>query len=120
MFGAVDMMNPGRFVSYLTEDAVFKFGNGPAVTGRANIEKAVRDFFGSIKGLHHKILNTWEAGSSVFCEIEVTYTRHDTNKVVLPCLNLFGMQNGKIKDYKIFIDISPLYAPAQAVSQLRS
>ena len=112
MFGAVDMMSPDRFVSYLTEDAIFKFGNGPAVTGRANIEKAVGDFFASIKGLRHKIVNTWEVGSSIFCEIEVTYTRHDMKTVVLPCLNLFGMKNGKIKDYKIFIDISPLYAPA--------
>jgi hypothetical protein len=112
MFGAVDMMSPDRFVSYLTEDAIFKFGNGPAVTGRANIEKAVGDFFASIKGLRHKILNTWEVGRSIFCEIEVTYTRHDMKAVVLPCLNLFGMKKGKIKDYKIFIDISPLYALA--------
>ena len=112
MFGAVDKMSPKEFVTYLTEDAVFKFGNGPAVIGRPNIENAVSDFFASIKGLRHRILNTWEVGSSIFCEIEVTYTRHDTKTVVLPCMNLFGMQNGKIKDYKIFIDISPLYASA--------
>ena len=62
MFGAVDMMSPEKFISFLTEDAAFKFGNGPAVTGRANIEKAVGDFFASIRGLRHKILNTWEVG----------------------------------------------------------
>lgn len=110
LFGAVDQMNADKFVTYLTEDARFKFGNADAVTGRENIRKAVANFFTTIKGLRHRILNTWSIEDTIFCEIEVTYTRHDGKKVVLPCMNRFNMQKDKIRDYTIFIDISPLYS----------
>lgn len=110
LFSAVDQMNADKFVTYLSEDAQFKFGNAAVVKGRDNIRKAVSDFFGTIKGLHHRILNVWNPGDSVISEIEVTYTRKDGKKVVVPCMNLFTMKGKKIRDYRIFIDISPVYS----------
>ena len=110
VFFAVDRMDPDEFVSYLTEDARFKFGNAQAVVGRQGIKKAVSGFFGTIKALSHSVLNVWELGDSVISEVEVTYTRKDGKSVVLPCMNLFHMKGNKINDYKIFIDLTPLYA----------
>ena len=43
-------------------------------------------------------------------ELRVTYTRKDGRKVAVPCVNVFGMEGDKIRDYKIFIDVSPVYA----------
>ena len=110
LFGTVDAMDSKKFVSFLTEDARFKFGNADAVEGKEKIEQAVAGFFGTIGGLHHDVLNVWEHPGVVVTELKVTYTRKDGRKVAVPCVNVFGMQGDKIKEYKIFIDISPVYA----------
>lgn len=110
LFRNIDEMDTDKFVSYLTQDSKFTFGNADTVTGKENIKDAVSNFFKSIKGLHHTIKNTWIVDNTIICEIEVTYTRHDEKKLVLPCVNIFEMQNDKVHDYKIFIDISALYA----------
>lgn len=110
MFSSIDAMDSEKFVSFLTDDASFRFGNADAVSGKANIKKAVADFFGTIGGLHHDILKVWEEPGTVLTELKVTYTRKDGKKVGVPCVNVFEMQGPKIRDYKIFIDIAPVYA----------
>ncbi len=110
LFAAVDRMDSDKFVTYLSEDAQFRFGNASPAKGRDSIKKAVSDFFGTIKALRHRVLNVWNVGDSVFSEFEVTYTRKDGEKVMVPGLNLFRMKGEKIQDYKIFIDITPVYA----------
>lgn len=110
LFGTIDAMDSKRFVAYLTEDARFKFGNADAVEGKEKIEQAVSGFFGTIGGLHHDVLNVWEHPGVVVTELRVTYTRKDGRKVAVPCVNVFGMEGDKIRDYKIFIDVSPVYA----------
>ena len=111
LFNAVDAMDSEKFVSFLTDDARFRFGNADAVAARDGIRKAVAGFFGTIGGLHHDILNVWEVPGSVLTELRVTYTRKDGKKVELPCVNVFTMDGSKIRDYRIFIDIAPVYAP---------
>ena len=110
LFGSIDAMDSKAFALYLAEDARFKFGNADAVEGRKKIEQAVAGFFGTIGGLHHDVLNVWEHPGVVVTELRVTYTRKDGRKVAVPCVNVFVMDGKKIKDYKIFIDISPVYA----------
>lgn len=109
LFDAIDNMDPEKFVSYLDENAEFIFGNMSPVKGRENIKKAVSDFFGTIQGLRHEVPNIWTIKDYIFSELKVTYTRKDGKKVVVPGLNLFKVKNGKIEEYKIFIDISPVY-----------
>ncbi len=110
LFEAVDRMDTEKFVTYIDRDGRFTFGNASAVVGTDSIGKAVSEFFGTIGGVHHEILNVWNASSSVITELRVTYTRKDGNEVTVPCVNVFGMKGDKITDYKIFIDISPVYA----------
>ncbi len=111
LFRSIDSKDSDAFVSYLTEDAKFKFGNGDVVEGRQKIRDAVANFFGTIEGLHHDVINIWEVPGTVLTELQVTYTRKDGRKVAVPCMNLFGMEGAKIRDYKIFIDMAPVYAP---------
>jgi hypothetical protein len=110
LFRTIDLMDSYKFVSFLTDDARFFFGNAPAVTGRENIKEAVSQFFKSVKSLSHKNLNLWINSDSVIYQGEVTYTRHDGSRLTLPFVNVFGMDGDKIKDYRIYIDINPLYA----------
>ena len=87
MFAAIDRKDSTVFVGYLTDDAVFRFGSAPAVRGRDAIREAVDGFF----------------------EGEVTYTRLDGTSVTLPFADVFEYEGDQIAEYKIYIDIAPLY-----------
>ncbi len=110
LFKAIDEMDSDKFVTFLTDDAEFRFGNAPAVLGKPAIREAVAGFFSSIKAISHKNINLWVHPDSIVYEGEVTYTRHDGSKLSIPFVNKFGMVGNKIKDYYIYIDITPLYS----------
>ena len=109
LFAAVDRMDAAGFSEYFTDDGLFRFGNAPTVKGRAEITSAVEQFFASIKGLEHRILETWSDKDAEIYEVEVTYTRHDDSRVDLTAACVFRMDGDLIGDYRIYMDISPLY-----------
>ena len=110
LFAAIDSKDPAAFVGYLTKDARFRFGSSPPATGHAAIATAVGGFFESIAGLEHRIDMATRDSDTVVCEGEVTYTRHDGSRIALPFANIFEMDGERIADYKIYMDIGPLYA----------
>ena len=109
LFAAIDDMDSRAFVRFLAKDAEFRFGSAPAVTGRHAIQAAVDGFFASIAGVSHRIDGMFSASNALACEGEVTYTRHDGSKVVLPFADVFEFDDELISNYKIYIDIAPLY-----------
>ena len=110
LFAAIDAQDGAAFVGFLTEDAVFRFGSAPAVQGRVAVQAAVEGFFGTIAGLSHKIDKTVRADDALVCEGSVTYTRHDGSAIEIPFVDVFEYRDGLIAEYKIYIDIAPLYA----------
>jgi len=112
LYKAIDAKDTKRFLSYLTENAQFRFGNYPPAVGRAAIVAAVDGFFASIHSSHHDILNNWEPAGHLVSQGMVTYTRLDGRKVTVPFVNVFNMQGKLVQDYLIYIDNTPLYAPA--------
>lgn len=111
LFRAVDTKDTQRFLGFLTPDATFRFGNGPTVSGRTAIGEAVARFFASIHALDHRLLATWKDTDSLVCQGDVTYTRHDGSAVTLPFVNLFRLRDSLIREYLIYIDATPLFAP---------
>lgn len=112
LFASIDAQDVPRFLSFLTAGARFKFGNLPAAVGHADIGAAVTGFFGSIAALRHELLQCWVADAHVIVQGVVHYTRLDGGKVSLPFVTVFGMSSDRIDDYLIYIDPTPLYAPA--------
>ena len=110
VFAAIDRQDTAAFVSFLSDDAVFRFGSAPPVQGREAILAAVDGFFGTISGLSHKVDNTLVRGSTQVCEGEVTYTRLDGTQITLPFTDIFEYDGELIAHYKIYMDVSPLYA----------
>jgi len=110
LFASIDTQDTVRFTGFLTPDATFRFGSAPAVAGREQIGAAVDGFFGSIAGCQHRLANTWSGDGTLVCEGEVTYRRHDGSEITLPFANVFGLQGDRIKNYKIYVDVAPLYA----------
>ena len=110
LFATIDAMDPGAFAEFLTEESQFRFGSAPVVRGRDAIAAAVDAFFQTIDGLTHSIGRVWREGSSLACEGEVCYRRHDGSEIAIPFVDVFEFEGELISNYKIYIDIGPLYA----------
>jgi hypothetical protein len=37
----------------------------------------------------------------------VTYAQHDGSRVTLPCVNAFRLRDGRVADYRIYVDSNP-------------
>ena len=109
LFASIDAKDTDEFLGYLTEDATFRFGSAPAVTGHAAIREGVDGFFSSIAGSEHSLKNVITNGGLLVCEGEVTYDRHDGSNITLPFTNVFDVEGDRIANYRIYIDIAPLY-----------
>ena len=110
VFAAIDAKDAASFVSFLTEDAVFRFGSAPPVRGREQIREAVAAFFATIAGCRHTISNSLRSGPTLVCEGDVVYQRHDGTEITVPFTDIFEYEGDLIAHYKIYIDIGPLYA----------
>ena len=119
LFDAVDALDATAFAERFTEDGTFRFGNAPAVVGRQRIEESVAGFFSTISGLKHEIVGVWsgawEGGAVTSVETTVTYLRKDATVTdAIPATSTPRMRGNLIVDFRIFADVSPLFATAGA------
>jgi ketosteroid isomerase-like protein len=125
LFNAIDTADTETFVSFLSDDAVFRFGNMPAVEGKDNIRQFLNNWFPTIAGVAHDQIEIWEADGVRIMNGRVTYTRHDGSQLSVYFANTFKMKGDKVKDYLIFVDTSQLYAkgadePADALEPIQN
>jgi ketosteroid isomerase-like protein len=114
LFAAIDARDARAFAGFLTPDARFRFGNTPTIIGSEAVRAAVAAFFDAIGGCRHELLRTTSGATSLACEGLVTYTRHDGTSITLPFANVVEMRGDKAAAYRIYIDNTPLFAPAAA------
>ena len=112
LLARVDAKDSAGFVSFLAPAANFRFANQPAARGHDAIAATVAGFFAAVKGLRHEILRTWSVPDHAICEGRVTYIRHDGSQVTLPFVNVLELRGDLIADYRVYIDATPLFAPA--------
>ena len=111
LFGSIDAMDTESFLGFIGEDCTFRFGSSPPVTGRDGIRASVDDFFSMFAGLRHDLHRVVVDDNGIACEGEVTYTHHDGRQVTVPFCNIFEADAGLISVYRIYIDLSPVFAP---------
>ncbi len=118
MFATVDRMDPDDVANCFTEDGSFRFGNAEPVVGRSAIREGLGVFFSTIDGLRHDIKGIlsgkWEQGEVYSVEAEVAYTRKDGSEVKLPVMSVLRMKGDLVEDWRVFVDISPVYAEGGA------
>jgi hypothetical protein len=120
LFDAVDALDAKTFAERFTEDGTFRFGNARAVAGRPQIEESVAGFFSMIGGLKHEIVGVWsgawEGGPVTSVETMVTYRRKDATVTdPIPATSTLRMRGDLIADFRVFADISPVFASAAGV-----
>ncbi|MGK7312271.1 MAG: nuclear transport factor 2 family protein [Candidatus Longimicrobiales bacterium M2_2A_002] len=104
----VDAGDAEGFVSYLTDDATFKWGARDAVHGNDAVREFVDAFLDMFDGTQHVLTETLEHGDTRVCRGTVTYFTRDGREIPTPFCNVFHMEGDKIRDYLIYIDPSPL------------
>ncbi|HMM54032.1 MAG TPA: nuclear transport factor 2 family protein [Candidatus Desulfobacillus sp.] len=110
VFATVDSKNVEQFVSHLTDGAIFVFGNAEPARGHAQIAEYVGGFLSSLKQTTHVINDVWHVGDAIITRLEVTYRRLDDAERSYPSVTIWKMRDGRISDYRIFIDNSTLFS----------
>lgn len=110
LFADIDSMEPDRFTAHLAEDVVMRFGNAEPVRGRSAVHDVWASFCDGIDGLSHALVERWEADPATIVEADVTYTRKDGGTVTVPVVTIYRERDGQIDDYRVFIDLAPLFA----------
>jgi ketosteroid isomerase-like protein len=114
LLAAVDAGDAQRALGLLTDDVRFQFGSAEPTVGQEGVAANAAVLRTAIAGLSHELDTIWTVGEpdpAVICELAVTYERHDGSRLTLPCLNVFRLRDGRIADYRIYMDINPVFAP---------
>ncbi len=109
LFAAIDDKDADGFAAFLTDDASFRFGSTPSVTGKAEVRRTVAEFFSAVHSLSHRIDQVWREAGIVICEGEVTYTRKDNSRLTVPFANILRRRGTLVSDYRIYVDASALW-----------
>jgi Domain of unknown function (DUF1857)/SnoaL-like domain len=111
VFRRVDGFDPARFAELFAPDGRMVFGNGDPMVGPAAVEAGVAGFFGTIKGLRHRIVTEWHGPGGTVAELEVTYDRLDGKQVTIPAATIYHRRvDGLVDDYRVMFDIAPVFA----------
>jgi ketosteroid isomerase-like protein len=117
LLAALDAGDIEAALGFMTEDVAFRFGSAEPTVGRAAMAGAAATMADVVAGMSHEFLAVWTTGepdSAVICEMAVTYTRHDGSELTLPCVSVFRVRDGRVADYRIYMDINPVFAMQKA------
>jgi ketosteroid isomerase-like protein len=109
VFAAFDAKDVATLTSLVRDDVRIRLGNAEEAQGKPAFVEAVEAFVASVAAFHHHVLNVWRDGDTLIVQLEVRYTRHDGGEVTLPCCNVFRLDDGSLADYRVYMDISPVY-----------
>ncbi len=112
-FRAADSFDIEQLVAWFADDVEVRFGNQPAIRGKAGAREAFAGFWSSIAGMRHSRESLVSLGDMAAQMSIVTYTRHDGSEVSMPVAShLRRPTPGKIDRLWIFIDMAPLFETA--------
>jgi limonene-1,2-epoxide hydrolase len=113
LFADIDSMEPDRFAAHLAADVTMRFGNAEPVHGRDAVRNTWAGFCQTVDGVHHDLVEQWHPGDATIVESDVTYTRKDHSRVTVPVVTIYRERDDEIADYRVFIDLAPLFAEAE-------
>jgi ketosteroid isomerase-like protein len=110
MFATIDAFDVDAFLTFLSPDCEFRFGNAPSIYGHEPIRGMLEGFFAAIKGMRHNELEAWVHPDATMCTGKVTYVRHNGTELTVPFAVVFRLDHGLVRQYLIFVDNSQLFA----------
>lgn len=98
-------LDADELVEYFTDDGVYHNMPMEPVAGKENIRQFINGFIQSWTNTTWDILSITSKGDIVIAE-RLDRTIAGEKKVNLPCVGVFEMENGKIKIWRDYFDIS--------------
>ena len=117
LFSIIDGRQTQAFISYLSEEAMFRYGSNPEVHGRAAIATVVDQVLGTFRASAHQLERCWEVGNCRIGQGIVTYTRLDQKKVTMPFCNVLTMRGDRVARYEIFRPLEGFFVPLLRVAR---
>jgi ketosteroid isomerase-like protein len=109
IFAAFDAKDIAALAALVTDDVRLQIGNADVVHGKPEFVEALQVFARSVARFRHKVISVWSDGDAVIAELKVHYTRLDGSELTLPCCNVFRLRDGAVADYRVYMDITPVY-----------
>jgi ketosteroid isomerase-like protein len=110
VFAALDALDVPALAALVSDDVHMRLGNSEPVDGKAGFVETAEGFAASIAAIRHEIHSLWAVDDAVIAEGDGHYTRHDGKELTLPCCNTFRVRDNLIADYRVYMDINPVYA----------
>ncbi len=114
LFAATDRGRIDAVSSYLHDHVEVRFDNYDPIHGKDAYAALYREFSSNFRGIRHEIHDIWHAAEStdvVVASMTVHYSRHSGSVVSVPCCNVLHVENGRIRKYCVYLDITPALAP---------
>ena len=109
VYDRADALDADGYARFFEEDGTFTLANNPPMRGRAEIKAGLTQFFGTIAGMRHEFLRTYQLDGTEIMESAVTYTRKDGTQVTLPGMTVCVRNHDQIRESRAYIDIGPLF-----------
>jgi ketosteroid isomerase-like protein len=109
IFAAFDAKDVAALAELMADDVRLQIGNADVVNGKREFTEALSTFFASVAAFRHTVTNVWSDLDAVIAELRVHYTRLDGTELTLPCCNVFRVRDGAVADYRVYMDITPVY-----------
>jgi|SRR5436190_13799584 len=110
-----ETFNVTEALTLFDQNARYQFGNYPAAVGLEQIRQAAASsHMDAITSCKFDVSDTIELGDGVIVvEMVIVYGTKDGRTIKLPCTDLFRFNaQGLVQEMKIYMDASPLFAPA--------
>lgn len=107
-FGDVDSLDPAGVVTHFTADGELTFGNMEPVCGRDAIEATLWPINDQYAELRHEIVDAWQDGDKIACQLRVTYVLKDGRSATLPAATVSQIEGNLMTKYQVYVDMAPL------------
>jgi len=97
-------LDAAELAGYFTEDGCYYNMPTQPVRGRANVEQFIRGFIATWTATEWDVPNLVAAGNVVLAE-RVDRIKTTKGDVDLPCVGVFEMENGKIREWRDYFDL---------------
>ena len=110
IFRAFDAKDIAALAALATDDVRLQIGNAPVVEGKRAFVESLEAFAASVSSFAHTVTQVWSDRNALIAELTVHYERLDGRELTLPCCNVFRFRDGLVADYRVYMDINPVYA----------
>jgi ketosteroid isomerase-like protein len=109
LFSAMLEQDWETFKSCLSEDVMYRVGSGEPVYGPDAVAGFLQSFYTQVTMQPPDVRQVLEPENQVIFEFEAHYLRLKDNKIVnFACTDILRMKDDKIREWRVYVDMSPL------------